>query len=210
MAIDKMRIIVKWMMRWLWLIVNYRNTYIDSEGRTTHILRQRSIITKLIYSIELEIKYTTDTTRSASYIDIHLEMDSECRLRTNIFIIYDRIDYLNFPIVNLYVASFLKHLHSQYIHVSLSHYDIMTFFYRVLLLTRKLLNKVLQVLSLRVTTMTWSTITEYLCHKWPRICSVCCNYNPVLYSFMINHRTDTAYLSGAPDFITGFSEVRVL
>ena len=74
----------------------------------SHILRQR-LITKLVYSIELEIKYTTDTTRSASYIDVHLEMDSECWLRTNI---YDRIDYLNFPIVNLYVATFLKNLHT--------------------------------------------------------------------------------------------------
>jgi hypothetical protein len=32
--------------------------------------------------------------------------------------------------------------------------------------------------------MTWLTVTEYLCHKWPRICSVCRNHNPVLSSFM--------------------------
>ena len=32
--------------------------------------------------------------------------------------------------------------------------------------------------------MTWSSVTEYLCRKWPRICSVC-NDNPVLSSFMI-------------------------
>ena len=25
--------------------------------------------------------------------------------------------------------------------------------------------------------MTWLTATEYLCHKLPRVCSVCCNYN---------------------------------
>jgi hypothetical protein len=35
-----------------------------------------------IYPIELEIKDTTDTDRSASYLDIHLEIDSEGRLRT--------------------------------------------------------------------------------------------------------------------------------
>ena len=32
-----------------------------------------------IYPIELEIKDTTDTDRSASYLDLHLEMDSEGR-----------------------------------------------------------------------------------------------------------------------------------
>ena len=35
-----------------------------------------------IYPIELEIKDTTDTDRSASYLDLHLEIDSEGRLRT--------------------------------------------------------------------------------------------------------------------------------
>jgi hypothetical protein len=37
-------------------------------------------------------------------------------------------------------------------------------------------------------TMTWPTVTEYLCHKWPRIYSVCCNRNPVLSSFMTYNR----------------------
>jgi hypothetical protein len=35
-----------------------------------------------IYTIELEIKDTTDTDRSASYLDLHLEIDSEGRLKT--------------------------------------------------------------------------------------------------------------------------------
>ena len=35
--------------------------------------------------VELEIKDTTDTDRSASYLDLHLEMDSDGRLRTKIF-----------------------------------------------------------------------------------------------------------------------------
>jgi hypothetical protein len=34
-----------------------------------------------IYPIEFEIKDTTDTDRSTSYLDLHLEMDSEGRLR---------------------------------------------------------------------------------------------------------------------------------
>jgi hypothetical protein len=50
-----------------------------------------------IYPIELEIKDTTDTDRSASYIDLHLEIDSEGRLRKEL---YDKRDDFNFPIVN--------------------------------------------------------------------------------------------------------------
>ena len=47
--------------------------------------------------IELEITYTTDTDRSASYLDLHLEIDREGRLRTKL---YDKKDDFNFPIVN--------------------------------------------------------------------------------------------------------------
>ena len=50
-----------------------------------------------IYPIELEIKDTTDTDRSASYLDLHLKFDSEGRLRTKL---YDKRDDFNFPIVN--------------------------------------------------------------------------------------------------------------
>ena len=50
-----------------------------------------------IYPIELEIKDTTDTDRSASYLDLYLEIDSEERLRTKL---YDKRDDFNFPIVN--------------------------------------------------------------------------------------------------------------
>ena len=35
----------------------------------------------LIYSIELEIKYTTDITRSTSYLDLHINNDSEGQVR---------------------------------------------------------------------------------------------------------------------------------
>jgi hypothetical protein len=49
-----------------------------------------------IYPIELEIKDTTDTDRSASYLDLHLEIDSADRLRTKL---YDKRDDFNFPIV---------------------------------------------------------------------------------------------------------------
>ena len=38
-----------------------------------------------IYPIELEIMHTTDTDRSASYFDLHLEIDNKGRLRTNFY-----------------------------------------------------------------------------------------------------------------------------
>ena len=50
-----------------------------------------------IYPIELEIQDNTDTDRSASYLDLHLEIDSDGRLRTKL---YDKRDDFNFPIVN--------------------------------------------------------------------------------------------------------------
>jgi len=28
--------------------------------------------------------------------------------------------------------------------------------------------------------MTWLTVTEYMCHKWPRRCSVFGNHNPAI------------------------------
>ena len=51
-----------------------------------------------IYSIEHEIKDTIYTARSDSYLDHHLEIDNECRLRTKL---YDERDDLNIPIVNI-------------------------------------------------------------------------------------------------------------
>ena len=50
-----------------------------------------------IYTIELEIKDTTDTAMSVSYLRLHLEIDNEGRLRTKL---YDKRDDFNLPIVN--------------------------------------------------------------------------------------------------------------
>jgi hypothetical protein len=50
-----------------------------------------------IYPIEPEIKDTTDTDRSISYLDLHLEIDSEGRLRIKF---YDKRDDFYIPIVN--------------------------------------------------------------------------------------------------------------
>jgi hypothetical protein len=55
-----------------------------------------------IYPIELEIKDATDTDRSASYLDLHLEINSEGRLRT----------------FHSYVATSQQHLHMEYISLS--------------------------------------------------------------------------------------------
>jgi len=71
-----------------------------------------------------------------------------------------------------------------------SYYDILD---RRLLLTRKLLNQGFLVVMLKhslrsftVATMTWFTVAEYLCHKWPWIYSGCRIHNRcVPYSWLI-------------------------
>ena len=98
-----------------------------------------------IYPIELEIKDTTDTDRSASYLDLHLEIDSEGRLRTKL---YDKRDYFNFPIVNFpFICSNIPAAPAYGVYISeLIRYSracgaYRDFLDRVLLLTRKLLNQ---------------------------------------------------------------------
>ena len=51
----------------------------------------------LIYPPELEIKETTDTDQSVSFLDLHLEFDDNGSLDTRI---YDKRDDFNFDIVN--------------------------------------------------------------------------------------------------------------
>ena len=66
--------------------------------------------------------------------------------------------------------------------------------------------------------ITWLTVVDYLCHKWPWICSTYRKHFPVLSSFLMYHRvctyinttgaiSGTAYPSGAsdlPQFLVGF------
>jgi hypothetical protein len=65
--------------------------------------------------------------------------------------------------------------------------------------------------------MTWLTVMEYLCHKWPQISSTCRKHFPVFSSFTTYYRicnyinttgdtsgAGTAYPSGAPEFTPGF------
>ena len=98
-----------------------------------------------IYPIELEIKDITDTDRSASYLDLHLKMNSDGRLRTKL---YHKQDYFNFPIVNFPVicsnipaAPAYGVYISQLIRYSRACESYQDFLDRGLLLTRKLLNK---------------------------------------------------------------------
>jgi hypothetical protein len=63
-----------------------------------------------IYPNELEIKDTTDTDRSVSYLDLHLEINSEWRLRMKL---YDKWGISIFLLwtIHLYVATFQQRLH---------------------------------------------------------------------------------------------------
>jgi hypothetical protein len=109
-----------------------------------------------------------------------------------------------FPLwtLHLYVATFQQHLHMEYIFLScrLIRYSracgsYQDFLDRGLLLTKKLPNQEFLLVNLKsslrnctVATMTWLTIMEYLCHKWPRICSSCRKHFLVLSSFMTFHQ----------------------
>jgi hypothetical protein len=78
----------------LWNIVSYFTfRYID-DVLSLNNSRIGDFVDR-IYPIELEIKDTTDTDRSASYLGIRLENDSEGRLRTKL---YDKRDDFNFPL----------------------------------------------------------------------------------------------------------------
>ena len=102
-----------------------------------------------IYPIELEIKDTTDTDRSASCVDLYLEIDSECRLRTKH---YNKRDDFNFSIVNFpFICSNIPAAPAYGIYIYIYIYQMIRyaracgsyqdFIDRGLLLTRKLLNK---------------------------------------------------------------------
>ena len=106
-----------------------------------------------IYPIELEIKDTTDTNTSASYHNLHLEIDSEGRLRTKL---YDTRDDFNFPIVNFpFICSNIPAAPAYGVYISqLIRYSkdcgsYQDFLDRVLLLTRKLLNQVFLLVKLK-------------------------------------------------------------
>jgi hypothetical protein len=98
-----------------------------------------------IYPIELEIKDITDTDKSASYLDLHLEIDSDGWLKTKL---YDKRDDFSFHIVNfLFICINIPSAPAYGVYISkLIRYSIacgsyQNFIDRGLLLTRKLLNQ---------------------------------------------------------------------
>ena len=96
-----------------------------------------------IYPIELEIKDTTDTYTCASYLDLHLEIDSDGWLRTKH---YDKREDFNFPIVIFpFICSYILEAPADEVYTSQlirysracgSYQDLLD---RGLLLTRKVL-----------------------------------------------------------------------
>ena len=69
-----------------------------------------------IYIVELEIKDTTDIARCASYIDLYLKIDSDCRLRTKL---YNKRNGFDFPIANfLFIYRNISTAHAYGIFIS--------------------------------------------------------------------------------------------
>jgi len=133
--------------------------------------------------------------------DLHLEIDNEGRLRTKLYEKRDDFNFLivNFPFIcsNIPAAPAYGVYISQLIRFSRACGSYQDFLDRRFLLTRKLLNQGFLLVKLKsslfydsftVVTMTWLTIMEYLCHKWPQICFTCLKLFSVLSSFMTYHR----------------------
>jgi hypothetical protein len=98
--------------------------------------------------MEIEIKDTTDTDRSASYLAQQLEIYREGRLRMKP---YDKSDDFNFPIVNFpFICSKITAAFAYGVYISqLIRYSRACGYYRGLLLTRKLLNQGLILVKLK-------------------------------------------------------------
>jgi hypothetical protein len=106
-----------------------------------------------IYAIELEIKDSTDTDRSDSYLDLHLEIDSEGRLRTKLYDKREDFNFarVNFPFIcsNIPAAPAYGVYISQMIRYSKTCSSYQDFLDRGLLLTRKLLNQRFPLVKLK-------------------------------------------------------------
>ena len=126
-----------------------------------------------IYLIELQIRDATYTIRSALYVDPHLDIDSEGRLRTKP---YDKTDDFNFPIENFpficnNIPAYIVYI-SQLIRYSRACGSYQDFLDRGLLLITKLLNQGLLLVKLKSShrkfygaTMIWFAILEYTCRN---------------------------------------------
>ena len=88
---------------------NFNFRYID------HVISLSKVddFVNSIYAIEPEIKHSTDTAKSTSYHDIHLDIGSESPLTT---VFYDKRDNFNISIVNfLFIYLYmLQHYNNTY------------------------------------------------------------------------------------------------
>ena len=132
-------------------VVLQEKIFRNRQSRNKNCLRRPCLLTDRDEIINL---YTTDTDRSASYLDIHiyLKIDNEVRSRTKH---YNKKDYFNFPIVNFpFICSnnpaesaigvFISQL-IRYLRACGSYQDFLD---RRLLLTRKLLNQEFPLIKL--------------------------------------------------------------
>jgi hypothetical protein len=92
---------------------NFTFRYIDD----IHSLNNSTFVdfVDCIYPTELNIKDITDRAMPASYLDLHLEIDSDGRLIAKH---YDKRDDLNFPILNFHLNVVAFQWNSLRIHLS--------------------------------------------------------------------------------------------
>ena len=153
-----------------------------------------------IYPIRLEVNDTTDTDMSASYLDLHLEIESEDRLRTKFYDKRDDFDFLivNFPFIcsNIPAAPAYGVCISRMIRYSRACCSHQDYFDRGLLLTRKLLNQGFLLVKLKSSLrkfygrhhdLGWP-LWNICVSKWPGICSICRKHFQVLSSFTTYYR----------------------
>jgi hypothetical protein len=106
----------------------------------------------------------------------------------------------NITNIYLYVATFRHHLYMEHNFSQLTQYSRVCgaygdFLDRGLLITRKQFNQGFLVVKLKLSLRKFYghhhdlvIVTEYLCHKWPSICSICRNHNPIISLFRTCHQ----------------------
>jgi hypothetical protein len=151
------------------------------------------------YPIEFEIKDITDTDTCASYLDLHLEIDNDGRLRTKH---YDKREDFNvliviFPFICSYIlaAPAYEVYTSQLIRYSRACGSYQDLLDRGLLLTRKLLNQEFLLVKLKSSLRKFYGRHHDLVDRYgiyvsqmTTICFTCRKTFPVLSSFIIYHR----------------------
>jgi hypothetical protein len=141
-----------------------------------------------IYPNELEIKDTTNTVRSASYLDIDLDIESEVWLRTKL---YDKGDVFKFPIINFpfisnNLAALIYRVYiSQLIRYSRACGSYRDYLDRGYLLTRNLMNHCFLVINLKSSLLKFNGCSPYDIYVSKVTTYMFChNNNLILSSFM--------------------------